>query len=160
MNNLARPRLLSQLMIQLADEYFMREALKEAKKAYEAKEVPVGAVIVSGRHIIARAHNQVERLQDTTAHAEMLALTAACNHIGGKYLSACTLYVTLEPCCMCGGATYWAQLGRLVFGAYDPRRGYSTVATQLLHPRTEVTTAVLCEEATQQLTRFFQCLRS
>lgn len=160
MNNLARQRSLSQPMIQLADEYFMREALKEAKKAYEAKEVPVGAVIVSGRHIIARAHNQVERLQDTTAHAEMLALTAACNHIGGKYLSACTLYVTLEPCCMCGGATYWAQLGRLVFGANDPRRGYSTVAKQLLHPRTEVTTAVLREEATQQLTHFFQCLRS
>lgn len=147
-------------MIQLADEYFMREALKEAEKACEAREVPVGAVIVSGNRIIARAYNQVERLQDATAHAEILALTAAFNYVGSKYLPTCTLYVTLEPCCMCGGATYWAQLGRLVFGARDPRRGYSTVAKQLLHPRTEVTTAVLSEEATQQLTHFFQCLRS
>jgi tRNA(adenine34) deaminase len=160
MNNLVRTKSLLQPMIQLTDEYFMREALKEADKAYEAREVPVGAVIVSGHHIIARAHNQVERLQDATAHAEMLALTAAFNHIGGKYLPACTLYVTLEPCCMCGGATYWAQLGRLVFGAHDPLRGYSTVAKQLLHPRTEVTTTVLSEEAAQRLTHFFQCLRS
>lgn len=147
-------------MIQLGDAYFMREALKEADKAYAAKEVPIGAVVVSGHHIIARAHNQVERLQDTTAHAEILALTAAFSHMGGKYLPSCTLYVTLEPCCMCGGATYWAQLGRLVFGAHDPLRGYSTVAKQLLHPRTEVTTAVLSEEATHRLTLFFKHLRS
>ena len=147
-------------MIQLGDAYFMREALKEADKAYAAKEVPIGAVVVNGHHIIARAHNQVERLQDTTAHAEILALTAAFSHMGGKYLPSCTLYVTLEPCCMCGGATYWAQLGRLVFGAHDPLRGYSTVAKQLLHPRTEVTTTVLSEEAAQRLTHFFQCLRS
>jgi tRNA(adenine34) deaminase len=144
MNNLVRTKSLLQPMIQLTDEYFMREALKEADKAYEAREVPVGAVIVSGHHIIARAHNQVERLQDATAHAEMLALTAAFNHIGGKYLPTCTLYVTLE----------------LVFGAHDPLRGYSTVAKQLLHPRTEVTTTVLSEEAAQRLTHFFQCLRS
>ena len=147
-------------MIQLADEYFMREALKEAEKAHKAKEVPVGAVVVSNHRIIARAHNQVERLRDATAHAEMLALTAACNHVGGKYLPTCTLYVTLEPCSMCAGATYWTQLGRLVFGAYDPRRGYSTVDKQLLHPRTKVSKAVLGEAAAQQLTHFFQSLRN
>jgi len=147
-------------MIRWTDEYFMREALKEADKAYAAKEVPIGAVVVSSNRIIARAHNQVERLQDATAHAEILALTAAFSHVGGKYLPACTLYVTLEPCCMCGGATYWAQLGRLVFGAHDPRRGYGTVGRQLLHPRTEVATAVLSEEASQRLTLFFKHLRS
>ena len=146
-------------MMQLADEYFMREALKEAEKAYEAKEVPVGAVVVSNNHIIARAHNQVEQLSDATAHAEMLALTAAFDHVGGKYLPACTLYVTLEPCCMCSGATYWAQLDRLVFGAHDSQRGYRTVGRALLHPRTKVTTSVLSEEATQYLTSFFQSLR-
>lgn len=149
-----------QPMMQLTDEYFMREALKEADKACAVKEVPIGAVVVSRNRIIARAHNQVERLQDATAHAEMLALTAAFGHMGGKYLPDCTLYVTLEPCCMCGGAAYWAQLGRLVFGAHDPRRGYSTVGRQLLHPRTEVTKAVLIEEASQRLTSFFQQLRS
>jgi len=138
----------------------MREALKEAEKAYEAREVPVGAVVVSNNQIIARAYNQVERLQDATAHAEILALTAAFSHMGGKYLPACTLYVTLEPCCMCGGATYWAQLGRLVFGAHDSRRGYSTVGRQLLHPRTEVTADVLSEEASRRLTLFFKRLRS
>jgi tRNA(adenine34) deaminase len=160
MNNLAKVKSLPQLMLQLTDEYFMREALKEAEKAYEAREVPVGAVVVSNNQIIARAYNQVECLQDPTAHAEMIALTAAFNHVGGKYLSSCVLYVTLEPCCMCGGAIYWAQLGRLVFGAHDPRRGYSTVSKRLLHPHTEVTTAVLSEAASKQLTHFFQCLRS
>ena len=147
-------------MIQLTDEYFMREALKEAEKAHEEGEVPVGAVVVSKNHIIARAHNQVEYLQDATAHAEILALTAAFSHAGGKYLPTCTLYVTLEPCCMCGGATYWAQLGRLVFGARDPQRGYTTVGKPLLHPRTEVTADVLDQEAARRLTHFFQCLRN
>ena len=147
-------------MTQLTDEYFMREALKEAEKAYEAKEVPVGAIVVGHHQIIARAHNQVEQLQDATAHAEMLALTAASNHIGGKYLLSCTLYVTLEPCCMCAGAAYWAQLGRLVFGAPDVQRGYTTVGKHLLHPRTEVSKAVLSEKAAQQLTHFFQSLRN
>ncbi len=147
-------------MIQLEDEHFMREALKEAEKAHEAKEVPIGAVVVSNNRIIARAHNQVERLQDATAHAEMLALTAAFNHVGGKYLPTCTLYVTLEPCCMCAGAAYWAQLGRLVFGAHDPNRGYSTAGNQLLHPRTEVSKAVLGEEGARRITHFFQSLRS
>ncbi len=147
-------------MVQLRDEYFMREALKEADKACEAREVPVGAVVVSQNHIIARAHNQVEQLQDATAHAEILALTAAFSYVGGKYLPECTLYVTLEPCCMCGGATYWAQLGRLVFGAHDPRRGYRMVGRQLLHPRTEVTPAVLSAEASHRLTHFFRSLRN
>ena len=146
--------------MKLADEYFMREALKEAKEAYESGEVPVGAVVVSNNHIIARAYNQVEKLRDATAHAEILALTAAFNYVGGKYLRACTLYVTLEPCCMCSGATYWAQLGRLVFGASDPRRGYRTMGEGLLHPCTEVTKAVLSEEAAQYLTNFFQSLRT
>lgn len=147
-------------MIQLTDEYFMREALKEADKASEEGEVPVGAIVVSEQHIIARAHNQVEKLSDATAHAEILALTAAFSHVGAKYLPTCTLYVTLEPCCMCGGATYWAQLGRLVFGARDPQRGYTAVGKPLLHPRTEVTTEVLGQEAVQRLTHFFQYLRS
>ena len=147
-------------MLQRTDEYFMQEALKEAEKAAQAGEVPVGAVVVSQDRIIARAHNQVERLQDATAHAEVLALTAAFSHVGGKYLPTCTLYVTLEPCGMCAGATYWAQLGRLVFGASDPQRGYTTVGKQLLHPRTEVTAEVLGQEAAQLLTHFFRRLRS
>ena len=121
--------------------------------------MPIGAIVVSNNRIIARAHNQVEQLQDATAHAEMLALTSAFNHVGGKYLSTCTLYVTLEPCYMCAGATYWAQLGRLVFGASDPQRGYSAVERRLLHPRTKVSKATLSEEATQRLTCFFQQLR-
>ena len=138
----------------------MREALKEAARAAQAGEIPVGAVVVSQDRIIARAHNQVERLQDATAHAEVLALTAAFSHVGGKYLPTCTLYVTLEPCGMCAGATYWAQLGRLVFGAPDPQRGYTTVGKQLLHPRTEITAEVLGQEAAQLLTHFFRRLRS
>jgi len=147
-------------MLKLTDEYFMYAALQEADKAYAVKEVPVGAVVVCNNHIVARAYNQVEQLQDPTAHAEMLALTAACSHVGGKYLSSCTLYVTLEPCCMCSGAAYWAKLGHLVFGAYDFQRGYSTVGKSPLHPRTRVTEAVLGEESAQRLTHFFQHLRS
>ena len=137
----------------------MRVALQEAAKAYEAGEVPVGAVVVGSNHIIARSHNQVERLQDATAHAELLALTAAFSHVGGKYLPTCTLYVTLEPCYMCSGAIYWAQLGRLVVGAKDPKRGYTTVGKQLLHPRTKVTADVLSEEAMRHLAKFFRGLR-
>ena len=143
----------------MTDEYFMQEALKEAKKAQEAREVPIGAVVVGNQRILARAHNQVESLQDATAHAEILALTAAFSHVGGKYLPTCTLYVTLEPCCMCSGATYWAQLGRLVFGASDPHRGYSSVDTAILHPRTQVTGGVLAQASAQLLTNFFQQLR-
>jgi len=147
-------------MLLFTDEYFMREALKEAQQAYEIGEVPVGAIIVSQHRIIARAHNQVEKLQDATAHAEILALTAAFSAVGSKYLPTCTLYVTLEPCCMCGSATYWAQLGRLVIGARDLQRGYSTAGKSLLHPRTQVTNEVCAPEATHYLNCFFQCLRS
>ena len=142
------------------DAYFMREALQEAKKAYEVREVPVGAVVVRQDRIIARAHNQVESLRNATAHAEMLALTAAFRHEDAKYLPDCTLYVTLEPCCMCAGALYWAQLGRLVFGAQDPGRGYRTAGKPLLHPRTEMMEGVLAEEASTLLTRFFKELRT
>ena len=146
-------------MTLLTDEYFMQEALKEAQSAYAAGEVPVGAVVVANERIIARAHNQVERLQDATAHAEILALTAAFSHAGGKYLPTCTLYVTLEPCCMCAGATYWAQLGRLVFGASDAQRGYRAIASGVLHPQTQVTPHILPEAGAQLLTTFFQQLR-
>lgn len=138
----------------------MREALKEAEKAAQEGEVPVGAVVVSQQRIIARAHNQVERLQDATAHAEVLAMTSAFSYMGSKYLPQATLYVTLEPCCMCAGAAYWAQLGRLVFGASDPQRGYKTVDKPLLHPRTKIEAPILAKEAAQLLTDFFKHLRS
>ena len=147
-------------MLQRTDAYFMQEALKEAEKAFQEGEVPVGAVVVNQDRIIARAYNQVERLQDATAHAEVLALTSAFNYVGGKYLPTSTLYVTLEPCYMCAGAAYWAQLGRLVFGASDPQRGYTTAGRSLLHPRTEIAAPVLAQEAAQLLTDFFKRLRS
>lgn len=142
------------------DEYFMRIALQEAEQAYAAGEVPIGAVVVSQNRIIAKAHNQVEKLQDATAHAEMLALTAAFSYTGGKYLTHCTLYVTLEPCLMCSNATYWAQLARLVFGASDPHRGYSLLGKSPLHPRTKVRAHVLALESQAMLQRFFLSLRS
>jgi tRNA(adenine34) deaminase len=141
------------------DEYFMRIALQEAKKAYEEKEVPVGAVVVSKNRIIAKAHNQVERLKDATAHAEMLALTAAFNHVGGKYLQDCTLYVTLEPCLMCGNATFWSKLTKIVFAASDPRLGYRTFGHQVLHPKTEILSGVLESECQKILQLFFAELR-
>src|SRR6188768_763399 len=122
------------------DEHFMREALKEAAKALEIGEVPVGAVVVCQNRIIARAHNQTEKLTDATAHAEMLAITSAANYLGSKYLDECSLYVTLEPCVMCAGALQWVQLQKLVFGAHDVKRGYSLVQNPLLHPKTEVVT--------------------
>lgn len=142
------------------DEYFMRMALQEADQAYALGEVPIGAVVVSQNRVIAKAHNQVEKLQDATAHAEMLALTAAFSYIGGKYLTDCTLYVTLEPCLMCSNATYWAQLSRLVSGAQDPKRGYSLLGNSPLHPRTEVQANVLAAESRQMLQCFFLGLRS
>lgn len=138
----------------------MREALKEATKAYEEGEVPVGAIVVCNNQIIARGYNQVEKLHDATAHAEMLALTAAFNYSGGKYLQTCTLYVTLEPCVMCACATYWAQLDRLVFGANDEKRGYRLLQKPLLHPQTTVCTGVLAGESKRFLKKFFQKLRS
>ncbi|HTJ48224.1 MAG TPA: nucleoside deaminase [Cyclobacteriaceae bacterium] len=141
------------------DEYFMREALKEAQKAFEIKEVPVGAVVVCKNRIIARAHNQTEKLTDATAHAEMLAVTAAANYLGSKYLSECTLYVTLEPCVMCAGALHWVQLQKLVYGASDVQRGFSLVNGQLLHPKTEVEKGVKADECKVLIDEFFKALR-
>ena len=133
----------------------MRKALEEATRAAEEGEIPVGAVIVCQGKVIARAHNQTERLNDVTAHAEMLAVTMAANHLGGKYLNDCTLYVTLEPCTMCAGALAWAQLGKLVIGASDPQRGYTRLAPSPLHPRTQVTSGILSEECSRLIKEFF-----
>jgi len=141
------------------DEYFMREALKEADKALAINEVPVGAVVVCKNRIIARAHNQTEKLTDATAHAEMLATTAAANYLGSKYLSECTLYVTLEPCVMCAGALHWVQLQKLVYGASDVQRGYSLVSTPLLHPRTTVVKGTKAEECKKLIDTFFARIR-
>jgi tRNA(adenine34) deaminase len=141
------------------DEYFMREALKEAKKAFDLGEIPVGAVVVCKNKIIARSHNQTEQLTDATAHAEMIAVTSASNHLGSKYLDECTLYVTLEPCVMCAGALHWTQLQKLVYGASDIQRGYSLVSTPLLHPRTEVVKGVKKEECGELVIEFFKKLR-
>lgn len=138
------------------DEKFMREALAEARIAADEGEVPVGAVVVARGRVIARGHNMTERLADPTAHAEMIALTAATEALGGKYLSDCALYVTLEPCPMCAAALAWAQLGRLVYGASDPRRGYARFTPSLLHPKTEVVSGILDEESLDLLTVFFQ----
>ena len=141
------------------DEYFMREALKEARKALELDEVPVGAVIVCRDRIIGRGHNLTERLVDVTAHAEMQAFTAASNHLGAKYLEECTLYVTLEPCVMCAGAAFWTQIGRVVYGATDDKRGYTKINATLLHPRTTVVPGILEKECAELLTDFFKSKR-
>jgi len=133
----------------------MTEALKEAKAAADKGEVPVGAVIVCQNRIIARAHNLTETLQDPTAHAEMQAITSATHAIGGKYLPDCSLYVSLEPCTMCAGALQWAQIGQLVYGASDPKRGFMKVGPQLLHPKTEVVSGVLETACSEILSRFF-----
>ncbi|MBO4730051.1 MAG: nucleoside deaminase [Bacteroidaceae bacterium] len=138
------------------DNYFMQRALQEAQRALEEDEVPIGAVIVSDNQIIARAHNMTERLHDVTAHAEMQAITAAADALGGKYLTDCTIYVTLEPCTMCAGAIGWAQMGRLVYGAPDTKRGYMLTAPQALHPKTKVTSGVLANECAQIVKDFFQ----
>jgi tRNA(adenine34) deaminase len=141
------------------DDYFMGEALKEARKAFDRGEIPVGAVMVAQNRIIARAHNQTEQLTDATAHAEMIAITAAANFIGSKYLDECTLYVTLEPCVMCAGALHWSQLNKLVFGADDVQRGYSLVRTPLLHPKTTVVRGIKGVESRQLIDAFFRKLR-
>jgi len=141
------------------DAHFMREALKEARKAFEEDEIPVGAVVVCRNKIIARAHNQVERLNDATAHAEMLAITSATHYLGSKYLDECTLYVTLEPCPMCAGALHWSQLQRLVFGAEDVQRGYQLIKSPLLHPRTEIRKGVEAESGKALMEEFFRNLR-
>jgi len=138
------------------DEYYMREALKEARAAAAEGEVPVGAVVVAGERVIARAHNQTELLHDVTAHAEMLAFTAAAEHLGAKYLDGCTLYVTVEPCPMCAGAAGWTQVGRIVYGAKDPKRGCSLLTGPVLHPKTVVTGGVLQEECEQLMKDFFK----
>jgi tRNA(adenine34) deaminase len=139
-----------------SDEFFMKEALKEAHKAFERDEVPVGAVIVCKNQVIARSHNLTETLNDVTAHAEMQAITAAANNLGGKYLDDCTLFVTLEPCVMCAGAASWAQIGRIVFGAYDEKRGYSGIAKKALHPKTVIKGGILENESAELLKLFFQ----
>ena len=137
------------------DIRYMKMALDEAARAYDNEEVPVGAIIVCKGRVIARAHNLTETLIDVTAHAEMQAVTAAANCLGGKYLNDCTLYVTVEPCIMCAGALGWAQLGRLVYGAPDDKRGYRRFAPQALHPKTEVTTGVMEAECADLMKRFF-----
>lgn len=136
------------------DIYFMKKALQEAEDAYAKGEIPVGAVVVINNRIIARAHNLTELLNDVTAHAEMQAITAAANFLGGKYLTNCTLYVTLEPCQMCAGALYWSQISKIVYGANDEQRGFKTLGTKI-HPKTEVISGVLAEEASELLKRFF-----
>ena len=142
-----------------SDEYFMKEAIKEAQKAFDDGEVPVGAVVVSHNKIIARAYNQTERLNDATAHAEMLAITSATNHIGAKYLKDCTLYVTLEPCVMCAGALNWSQLSKLVFGAEDLLKGYRLINNQILHPKTTVISGIQSEVCKELLDKFFDKIR-
>jgi tRNA(adenine34) deaminase len=138
------------------DAYFMQQALLQAKEAFEKDEVPVGAVIVCENKIIARAHNYTERLTDVTAHAEMQAFTVASDYLGGKYLNECTLYVTLEPCVMCGGAAYWTQLKKVVYGARDKKRGFSNLSQNILHPKTEIESGLLQEECTELLSDFFK----
>ncbi len=138
------------------DEFFMKEAFKEAHKALEDGEIPVGAIVVAGDRIIARAHNYTERLNDVTAHAEMQAITSAANALGGKYLNECTLFVTLEPCVMCAGALYWSQIGRLVFAASDKKRGYRLVEKHLLHPKTKVHPGLMAGHSEQLLKEFFK----
>jgi len=136
------------------DEYFMKKALQEAEMAFEKDEIPVGAVIVIDNKVIARGHNLTELLVDVTAHAEMQAITAAANFLGGKYLTGCTLYVTLEPCQMCAGALYWSQISKIVFGATDDNRGFITMGTKL-HPKTTVVSGVMANEASELMKRFF-----
>ncbi len=141
------------------DEFFMKEALKEAEKAFAADEVPVGAVVVVNGRIISRAHNLTERLNDPTAHAEMQAITMATNMFGGKYLNEATLYVTVEPCPMCAAALNWAQVGKVVYGASDSKRGFSLFSPSLLHPKTEVLQGIMNEECSNLMKNFFASKR-
>ena len=140
----------------LDDNYFMKQALSEAQKAFDKGEVPIGAIIVSNNRIIARAHNLTESLNDVTAHAEMQAITAAANVLGGKYLKDCTLYVTLEPCPMCAGALGWSQISRIVYGASDEKRGYLKFAPLALHPKTTVVSGILAEDSLILMQSFFR----
>ncbi|MCM1312705.1 MAG: nucleoside deaminase [Bacteroides sp.] len=138
------------------DERFMREALREADRAWEENEIPIGAVVVCNNRIIGKGHNLTEKLHDVTAHAEMQAITAAAEYLGGKYLDNCTLYVTVEPCVMCAGAIAWSQMGRLVYGAADDKRGYMRYAPEALHPKTKVERGVLANEAAEKMKSFFK----
>mgnify|MGYP002626793106 CR=1 FL=1 len=138
------------------DEMYMRKALQEAEAAMAEGEIPIGAVVVCGGRVIARGHNQTEQLHDPTAHAEMIAFTAACSHLDAKYLNECTLYVTVEPCPMCAGAAGWTQVGRIVYGAPDPKRGYTLLTGPVLHPKTAVARGVLAEECGALVREFFR----
>lgn len=140
----------------MTDEYYMKLALKQAQMAFEKDEVPVGAVVVYRDHIIAQTHNLTETLNDVTAHAEMQAITAAANALGGKYLDVCTLYVTVEPCVMCAGAIGWSQMGRVVYGATDPKRGFAVFAPKAMRPKTEVVSGVLADECGALMKEFFR----
>jgi tRNA(adenine34) deaminase len=142
-----------------SDEFFMKEALKEAIKAFDADEVPIGAVIVCNNRIIARGHNLTERLNDVTAHAEMQAITAASNHMGAKFLEDCTLYVTIEPCVMCAGALYWSRIGKIVYGAGDEKKGFTKIKTKILHPKTKLQSGVLEENCSELMSSYFKLKR-
>jgi tRNA(adenine34) deaminase len=139
-----------------SDEHFMKEAFKEAEKAFLKDEVPVGAIIVCENRIIARAHNLTEQLTDVTAHAEMQAITAAANHLGAKFLDGCTLYVTVEPCPMCAGALYWTRIGQVFYGAPDGKKGYSTISESLLHPKTKVSKGILEDQCQRLMKNYFK----
>ncbi|WP_187261107.1 nucleoside deaminase [Pontibacter beigongshangensis] len=143
-----------------SDEYFMQEAYRQAKNALAEGEIPIGAVIVCNNRIIAKAYNQTEKLNDVTAHAEMIAFTAASEYLGNKYLHDCTLYVTVEPCVMCAGASYWAQLKRVVYGAAEPKRGYRRLGVNLLHPKTEMVSGIMAQECAELMTTFFTSKRN
>jgi tRNA(adenine34) deaminase len=143
----------------MSDEYFMKLAIREAQKAFDAEEVPVGAIIVQGDRILAKGYNQVERLNDPTAHAEILALTSAFNFLGSKYLPEATIYITVEPCLMCAGAMYWSKIGRIVYGAADEKNGYSSKAAWPFHPKTQLTKSVLADECATLMKNFFKARR-
>ncbi|WP_372756330.1 nucleoside deaminase [Labilibaculum sp.] len=145
--------------INFSDEYFMRQALNEAKIALQKDEIPVGAVVVCNKQIISKAHNLTETLNDVTAHAEMLAITAAAEFLGGKYLNECTLYVTLEPCSMCAGALAWSQIGKIAFGAKDEKRGFSKHTPPILHPKTQIIHTILEDECSELIKNFFKSKR-
>ncbi|MCE7067402.1 nucleoside deaminase [Dyadobacter sp. CY326] len=144
----------------ILDNFFMAEAMRQAEIAYDEGEIPVGAVVVIGERIIGKGYNQTEKLNDVTAHAEMIAITAASDNLGAKYLQDCTLYVTLEPCIMCAGALYWSQMSRVVFGAADEKRGFSKLGKPILHPKTRLTTGILGNESQELLLKFFRKLRT
>ena len=138
------------------DEYFMKQALQEARVAYEEDEVPIGAIVVCNNTVVAKAHNMTEKLNDATAHAEMIAITSATEYLGNKYLKDCTLYVTLEPCAMCSGASSWTQIGKIVYGASDPKGGYLKFSPSVLHPKTKVVHGILAEEAKVLMQDYFK----